>query len=89
MKLTPKQNAGVINSINYAIKEQFGCQRPEPSLCRLVAQLLKKRIPDTFAVTETVKSPFGDLPVTKEKGEGGSAPLEKRIAGNFYNKFIR
>ena len=34
IKLTPKQNSGVINSINFAIKEQFGCQTPEPSLCR-------------------------------------------------------
>ena len=34
IKLTPKMNSGVINSINFAIKEQFGCQTPEPSLCR-------------------------------------------------------
>jgi hypothetical protein len=36
VKLTPRQNAGVINSLNFAIKEQFGLQRPNPDLCRYV-----------------------------------------------------
>ena len=34
IKLTPRQNAGVINSVNFSIKEQFGLQRPNPNLCR-------------------------------------------------------
>ena len=51
---------------------------------------MKKKIPDTFAVLETVRSQqFGDLPVQKRKGEGGAATLEKRISSNFYNKFQR
>ena len=35
-KLTPRQNAGVINSLNFAIMCQYGNQTPEPSLCRLI-----------------------------------------------------
>ena len=33
IKLTPKQNAGVINSLNFAVKLQYGVQRPDPGLC--------------------------------------------------------
>ena len=34
VKLSPRQNGGVINSLNFAVKQQFGAQRPDPSLCR-------------------------------------------------------
>jgi len=89
VKLTPRQNAGVINSLNYAVKEQYGLQTPNQDLCRRLAQLLRSKIPDTYSVVEAVRTEYGDLPMSKQKGEGGVCKLEKRIAVNFYNKFMR
>ena len=59
------------------------------NLVRRLSQLLKEKIPDTYAVADTVQSEFGEFPVRKEKGEGGACSLERRIAYSFYNKFIR
>ena len=57
---------------------------------RRLAQLLRSKIPDTYAVVESIRTEeYGDLPTHKEKGEGGTSNLEKRIAVNFYNKFLR
>jgi hypothetical protein len=56
---------------------------------RRLAQLLKSKVPDTYSVVESVRTEYGDMPVHKEKGEGGTSNLEKRIAVNFYNKFLR
>jgi hypothetical protein len=56
---------------------------------RRLVQLLRSKIPDTYGVVESVRSEYGDMPVHKEKGEGGTSNLEKRIAVNFYNKFLR
>jgi hypothetical protein len=46
-------------------------------------------MPDTYSVVEAVRTEYGDLPMSKEKGEGGMNKLEKRIAIQFYNKFMR
>ena len=51
--------------------------------------MLRTKIPDTYALVETVRTEYGDMPVHKEKGEGGTSNLEKRLAVNFYNKFMR
>ena len=34
VKLTTRQNSGVINSLNYAVREQYGLQTPNQDLCR-------------------------------------------------------
>ena len=41
--------------------------------------MLRIKIPDTYALVETVRTEYGDMPVHKEK----------RLAVNFYNKFMR
>ena len=51
--------------------------------------IIKRELPETFAVVEKVESWIGDMPVQSKKGEGGTTPLWKRIADNFYNKFKR
>lgn len=56
---------------------------------RRLAQLLRSKMPDTYSVVEAVRTEYGDLPMSKEKGEGGMNKLEKRIAIQFYNKFMR
>ena len=51
---------------------------------------MMKEVPDTYAVIEKVETEYGDFPVGRRKGEGGtSSSLAKRIADNFYNKLIR
>ena len=50
---------------------------------------MKRDIPDTFAVLETVETGWGSMPVKKKRGEGGSSSLAKRIADCFQNKFLR
>ena len=56
---------------------------------RRLAQLLKKKIPDTYDTCTVVRTQFGDMPMEKEKGEGGASSLERRLANQFYNKYIR
>ena len=52
--------------------------------------MLKKKIPDTFAVFATVDTDeFGLLPIKRRRGEGGAGDLSTRIGDNFYNKFGR
>ena len=57
---------------------------------RDVAEIIKKHIPDTYAVVETMESAeFGSLPVKKAKGEGGQSDLATRIGNNYYNDYLR
>ena len=50
---------------------------------------MKREVPDTYAAVEKVETQFGQMPVQRRKGEGGAGSLAKRIADNFYNKYIR
>ena len=47
-------------------------------------------MPDTYTC-ETVlcTEEFGELPIAKEKGEGGFSSLSERIGNNYYNTYIR
>ena len=56
---------------------------------RRVAGIMKRELPETFAVVEKVETGLGDLPVAKKRGEGGSTDLVRRLADCFYNKFNR
>jgi len=88
--LKGKANQAVINSVNHAIFEFIGNQRPTKEFCRDVAEIIKKHIPDTYAVVETMESvEFGSLPVKKAKGEGGQSDLATRIGNNYYNDYLR
>ena len=56
-----------------------------------MAEILKRKIPGTFKIVNTVETAeFGLLPVKRRRGEGGhSTDLATRIGDNFFNKFIR
>lgn len=56
---------------------------------RGVEDVIKRAIPETYAVVEKILTEFGEMPTLKRKGEGGSSSLAKRIADNFHNKFLR
>jgi hypothetical protein len=59
-------------------------------ISRDVAELIKRCIPDTYAMVETMESDqFGSLPVKKAKGEGGLSDLATRIGNNYYNDYLR
>jgi hypothetical protein len=58
-------------------------------IIRRVEAIMKREIPDTYGVCEIVESEFGDMPTLRKKGEGGNSSLAKRIADNFYNKYVR
>ena len=58
-------------------------------LHRQIAVLIKREIPETFAVQEVIESSLGDMPVEKKKGDGGHSTLERRIGDSFQNKFLR
>jgi len=88
--LKGKANQAVINSVNHHIYEYIGNQRPTKEFCRDVADIIKRCIPDTYAVVETMESDeFGSLPVKKAKGEGGQSDLATRIGNNYYNDYLR
>ena len=50
---------------------------------------MKREIPETYSLVETVRTDFGVMPVPVRKGEGGTSALSRRLADNFYNKFMR
>ena len=57
---------------------------------RDVSNIMKEKMPATFATVETVKSAeFGSLPVKKLKGEGGLGDLATRLGNNYYNDYVR
>jgi hypothetical protein len=60
----------------------IGAVRPDQSLCRVLATILKNKLPETYLDT------MGDDGV-RRKGEGGKKNLSTQIADCFYNVFIR
>ena len=82
VRLSPIQNSSLINSLNFHTFNLIGAVIPDQSFCRVLATILKNKLPETYLGTTT------DDGVTR-KGEGGKKNLSTRIADCFYNVFIR
>ena len=81
-KLSPKNNSAVINSINFHAFKFIGAVRPDASLCRVLASLLRKKLPETFDDNGSKKE--------RKRGEGGKGlDLPRRIGTAFYNSHLR
>ena len=80
-KLSPKQNIGVIHSINFHAFKFIGAVRPDASFCKILASLLKQKLPETFN--------DNDCKTDRRKGEGGKRDLDARIGDTFYNSHVR
>ena len=80
-KLSPKQNIGVIHSINFHAFKFIGAVRPDASFCKILASLLKQKLPETFDDNDCKKD--------RKKGEGGKRDLDARIGDSFYNSHVR
>ena len=76
-KLSPKNNNAVINSINFHASKFIGAARPDISFCRVLASLLRKKLPETFNDNRSKNE--------RKKGEGGKQDLPRRIGTAFYN----
>ena len=65
------------------------CQSGFPCF-RALAEVLKRKIPETYQVFLTVETAeYGLLPVKRKRGEGSnSTDLATRIGDNFFNKFL-
>ena len=66
------------------------CQSGFPCF-RALAEVLKRKIPETYQVFLTVETAeYGLLPVKRKRGKGSnSTDLATRIGDNFFNKFFR
>ena len=87
--LLPKENNAVVNSLIQIVCDQFGPDKPEYKFCEKLSGVLKVKFPSTFSTEVTVNSSLGTLNMPKSKGQGGFAPLAKRIGNNFYNRLVR
>ena len=82
VRLSPKQNSSLINSLNFHTFKLIGAVRPDQSLCRVLATILKNKLPETYLDTTAEDG-------VRRKGEGGKKNLSTRMADCFYNVFIR
>merc|ERR1712086_1227465 len=80
-KLSPRNNSSVINSINFHAFKFIGAVRPDASFCRVLASLLRKKIPETFNDSRRKNE--------RKRGEGGKQDLATRIGDAFYNTHLR
>ena len=54
VKLSPSQKSSVLASLSAYTFQFTGAIKPDTSLCRCLAKLLEKYLPDTFAATESL-----------------------------------
>ena len=86
-KLSPKQNTGVICSIVFHMFKFIGNVKPDASLCRSLATLLKEKLQDTYR--QELLSEEERIKVKMVKGDGGKTELAQRISWSFYSKYLR
>ena len=61
MKLTPVQVSAVLRSLVHHTSLFIGGGQPDKSLCKCLAKLLGKHLPDTFRRTGTVVTKISDM----------------------------
>ena len=54
VKLTPPQVSAVLRSLGHHTSQFIGASKPDKALCRCLAKLLAKHLPETFSGSETL-----------------------------------
>ena len=85
--LNDAENQAIVHSINARAEEFLGSSSPDPSTCKIMANILRRNLPETFATKQIVMTEYGPVPYNRN-GKGG-ATLEKRLYTNYYNKISK
>jgi DNA-binding XRE family transcriptional regulator len=77
-EMTVKQSLAIIQGLNHHIFQFIGRVRPDVTLCRCLARILRQKLPQIFGIENSVFA-----------SQSKKADLAKNISDNFFNKHLR
>ena len=84
--LNDSENQALIHGLNSAAEKFVGNCALDPETSKMMANILRALLPETFNTREVIQTEYGPQPLNK--GKGGNN-LERRLANNYYNKILR
>ena len=87
-KFTRKEELAVINSLNHHVNEVSDTSRPSLKLCSELANMLKRKMPESFSARTVVVTEYGELPLVGDRAKGGMN-LPKCIGDIYYGSYMR